>query len=75
MSAESLQRALRALGIDCVVEAHEKLAVIVPASEAIGLDDPTVRRAAIALLAEHGFTHLALEIPDSPRNDAAVSGD
>lgn len=75
MSAEGLQRALVALGIDCTVEARDKLAVIVPSGASINLRDASVRRAALALLGEHGFTHLALEIPDAPSSDAALSRD
>lgn len=70
-----MQRALAELGIHCTVEARDNLAVIVRQHGASGLADPTVRRAALALLDEHGFTHLALEIPDAPGSDAAVSRD
>lgn len=75
MSADGLQRALRALGIDCAVEARDKLAIIVPSASARDLGEMSLRGAAIALLAEHGFTHLALEIRDTPGGDAALSRD
>lgn len=75
MSADGLQRALRALGIDCTVEARDKLAIIVPGASARDFSEMALRRAAIALLAEHGFTHLAVEIPDTPAGDAALSRD
>jgi hypothetical protein len=75
VSAESLQRALSELGIDCKVEAREKLAVIVPRDAPANLRDAPTRRAALALLAEHGFTHLALEIAESSSDDAPVSRD
>ena len=75
MSAESLRAALSALGIECTVEARDRLAVIVPTNGGAALRDPAARRSALALLSEHGFTHLALEIPDAPADDAIVSGD
>ena len=75
MSADGLQRALRAIGIDCTVEAREKLAIIVPSASSRDFSEASLRRSAIALLAEHGFTHLALEIPDSTAGDAAFSRD
>ena len=63
MSAASLQAALAALGIGCDVEAHDGLAVLVPRDDAgERLRDPAARRAALAILGEHGFTHLALEL-------------
>jgi hypothetical protein len=74
LSADGLQRALAALGIDCTVEARDKLAVIIP-KHAGPLREASVRRAALAMLGEHGFTHLALEIPDAPSEDAAFSRD
>jgi hypothetical protein len=75
VSADGLQRALRGLGIDCTVEAREKLAIIVPSGSLRDFSESSLRRSAIALLAEHGFTHLALELPDSPAGDAALSRD
>ena len=67
MSAESLERALRDAGIECVVEAQERLAVIVPGPRGLDLSSADVRRRALALLPAHGFTHLALELlPPSP---------
>ena len=75
MSADGLQRALRAIGIDCTVEARDKLAILIPSAPTRDFNEPSVRRAAIALLAEHGFSHLALEIPGTPDGDAALSRD
>ena len=75
MSADGLQRALRAIGIDCTVEARDKLAIIIPAAPARNFSEASLRRAAVALLAEHGFSHLALEIPGTPDGDAALSRD
>lgn len=75
MSAAGLERALSALGIDCTVESRDKLAIIVPRGHAARFEDASVRRAATALLREHGFTHLALEIPGPSADDASLSGD
>lgn len=65
MSADSLGAALRALGIPCTVEAQGRLAVLVPDGDVSLLERDDVRRAAVVLLADHGFTHLALELVDA----------
>lgn len=75
MSADGLERALRAIGIECSVEARDRLAIIIPKTPARDFTEPALRRAAIALLAEHGFSHLALEIPGTPDADAPLSRD
>jgi hypothetical protein len=75
VSADGLQRALRALGIDCTIEARDKLAIIIPTASARDVGEMALRRSALALLAEHGFTHLALEITDTPAGDATLSRD
>ena len=78
MSAASLEAALRALGIDVRVEAYGALALLVPDGDTGALADVDVRRTATALLAEHGFTHLALELvedADPAERRAALPGD
>jgi hypothetical protein len=65
MSAATLEAALRSLGLVCTVEAHDRLAVIV-ADNPAALEDARLRRAAMSLLAGHGFTHLALELTGPP---------
>jgi hypothetical protein len=60
--AEGLERALRAAGIPCVVDAFDRLAVIVPAPGGVQLRDAELRSRALSLLASFGFTHLALEL-------------
>ena len=60
--AEGLERALRAVGVSCVVDAFERLAVIVPGPDGVVLGDASLRRRALALLPQYGFTHLALEL-------------
>ena len=71
MSAESgapdaagLERALRAAGVPCVVDAFDRLAVVVPGPGGTALADAELRRRALALVAAHGFTHLALELTE-----------
>jgi hypothetical protein len=71
VSAESLEAALRAEGIDCVVEERERLAVIVPGPRGLDLSSVELRRRALALLPAHGFTHLALELLPPPPERAA----
>ena len=73
MSAESLEVALRAPGIDCVVDPHERLAVIVPGPRGIDLSSAELRRRALELLGAHGFTHLAVELV-APDADTAAEG-
>jgi hypothetical protein len=65
VSAETLGAALRALGIACSVEAQGRLAVVIPDGDVTLLEQDEVRRAALALLGDHGFTHLALELVDA----------
>ena len=75
MSADGLERALRAIGIECSVEARDRLAIIIPKAPTRDFSEPSLRRAAIALLPEHGFSHLALEIPETSDGDATLSRD
>jgi hypothetical protein len=65
MSAGTLREALGAAGLPCEVEGREKLAVL--RLEADGADlmaDFEIRRRALALATEHGFTHAAIELTD-----------
>lgn len=75
--AEGLERALRAAGVPCVVDAFDGLAVIVPGPEGAALGDPALRRRALALLPQFGFTHLALELtgPSTTARGATVRRD
>jgi hypothetical protein len=58
--------ALRALGVRCTVEARGNLAIVIPAPGERSLEDAGVRRAALAALRGHGFTHAAVEPRDEP---------
>ena len=76
MSAPSLAAALAAHGVDARVDARAALAVLtVPNADAAErLRDADVRRAVIALAAQHGFTTVALELASATDDRAALSG-
>ena len=67
--APGFEAALAGAGLVCAVEARGRLALVVPH---LGLgaearwSDPAVRQRTLALAAEHGFTHAAIELrPDA----------
>ena len=60
--ATGLAIALSGLGLSCMIEAHERLAVIVPTGAMPELSDAAVRREIQALAIAHGFTHVALDL-------------
>jgi hypothetical protein len=62
----SVEAALRALGVRCTVEARGNLAVVIPAPGEHAFEDAGVRRAVLAALRAHGFTHAAVEPCDEP---------
>ena len=62
--AVALEGALQSLGVECAVEAHDRLAVVV-SRRAEDFLDPARREAALRLATEHGFTHVALELVDA----------
>lgn len=72
MTAASLEAALRSRGISCRVEPLDRLALLIPEGQHAVLEDATVRREAVALVREHGFTHVAIELVDEPGGDAAL---
>lgn len=73
MSPVELERALAAAGIACTVEACGSLAVILVPT-ATPFVDSGLRERAVALARQHGFSHLAVEIPGA-ESDAVVPGD
>lgn len=75
MSAAGLEAALRSLGIHCSVEAIDRLAVVVPNDDAAEVEAVRVRRDALRLIREHGFTHLALELAGEPADSAPLHRD
>lgn len=71
MSAETLMDALAAAGCPARVEARGRLAVVIT-EDPRPLADETIRRTALRLAREHGFTHLALELADAGEHEEAV---
>ena len=57
-------RALAAAGIDTSVEIRDRLVVLTPRDKVPDLTSAERRRALLALAAERGFTHVALELVD-----------
>ncbi len=72
MSADQLRAALGSQGIECDVEAHGRLAVVVAGEAAAEWSTPALRAMVVELAADAGFTHVALEIADR-RAGAALS--
>jgi sugar phosphate isomerase/epimerase len=62
-SRDELERAIRALGVRCTIEAHDALALALPDPGERGFENDEVRRRAIDLARAHGFSHLAVELP------------
>ena len=75
---EELERALRELGLHCAVQAFDALAVAVLEPGERGFERDDIRRRAIELARAHGFSHLAVELPNAEHADpnrAPFSGD
>ena len=67
-NATALAAAIAELGVQCALEARGGLALLLPAAESVAtLQAPEVRRAVLALAREHGFTHVAIELPSDRR--------
>ena len=68
-NAATLASAIAELGVQCSLEARGGLAVLMPAPEGVSaLRSPETRRAVLALAREHGFTHVAIELPNDRRS-------
>ncbi len=61
---EALERALVDAGIAARVEVRERLAILIPRGNDANLKSEAQRRVVLALAAERGFTHVALELLD-----------
>ena len=72
--ADQLAAALSGMGVPCKVEPRAALAVLmVESGVAQRLADGELRRAALALAREQGFTHLAVELaPPAAGADAPL---
>jgi len=67
-NARSLAEGLAELGLVCVLEARGKLVLLMPDAASVEkLADESLRRAALALAKQHGFTHAAIELPNDRR--------
>lgn len=62
MSAESLVAWLRESGIECAIEARDRLAIITVATDTPLLRDDGVRREIVTRARAAGFTNVAVEI-------------
>ena len=66
--AAALATAIAKLGVDCALEVRGGLALLLPTPEgATALQQDESRRAVLALAKEHGFTHVAIELPNERR--------
>ena len=75
MSATSLEAALRSHGVPCRVEPLDRLALLIPDGPVAVLEAAARRRETIALVRDHGFTHVAIELVDEPVGDAPLPRD
>jgi hypothetical protein len=67
-NAAALAAAIAELGVQCSLEARGGLALLMPVEESISaLQSPDTRRAVLALARQHGFTHVAIELPNDRR--------
>ena len=67
-NAIALAAALADLGVQCSLEVRGGLALLLPVSSSIQtLQSPDTRRAVLALARQHGFTHVAIELPSARR--------
>jgi hypothetical protein len=74
----ALEGALAERGLVCRVESRSGLAVLIADQATVAaLGDAELRRAALALAREHGFSHVAIELRSDAsagsRSDAPVS--
>jgi hypothetical protein len=81
-NATALAEALAALGVQCALEVRSGLALLLPTPDGVArLDEDETRRAVLALGRQHGFTHVAIELPSERRkandtdSDAALLRD
>lgn len=74
--AAALATAIAKLGVECALEVRGGLALLLPTPEgAAALQRDESRRAVLALTKEHGFTHVAIELPNERRKASTPSTD
>ena len=72
----ALAAALAMRGIECALEVRGALALLLPKPEGVAaLQVDENRRAVLALAKEHGFTHVAIELPTERRRSSTPSTD
>ena len=72
MSLEGLDVALRELGVTCTIETRDTLAVLCPVGDVTAVADDAIRRRIVQAATAHGFTHVAIELPEDAAADEAV---
>lgn len=73
-NAAALAAAIAKLGVDCALEVRGGLALLLPTAEgAASLQVEERRRAVLALAKEHGFTHVAIELPNERRRSSTTT--
>jgi hypothetical protein len=67
-NASALALEIAALGVRCALEARGGLALLLPETGSVEmLQSSDTRRAVLALARQHGFTHVAIELPSDRR--------
>jgi hypothetical protein len=75
-NAVAFAAAVAKLGIDCALEARGGLALLLPTPQGVAaLQVDESRRAVLALAKEHGFTHVAIELPSERRSSSTPPAD
>jgi len=75
-NAVALGAAIAKLGIECALEVRGGLALLLPTVEGVAaLQADENRRAVLSLAKEHGFTHVAIELPSDRRRSSTSPTD
>jgi hypothetical protein len=75
-NAVALAAAIAKLGIECALEVRGGLALLLPTVEGVtALQADENRRAVLSLAKEHGFTHVAIELPGDRRRSSTSPTD
>ena len=75
-NAVALAAAIATLGIDCTLEVRGGLALLLPTLDGVAaLQVEETRRAVLALAKDHGFTHVAIELPSERRTSSTPPTD
>ena len=75
-NAAALAAELARLGIECALEVRGGLALLLPTPDGVAaLQVDETRRTVLALAKEHGFTHVAIELPSERRKSSTPPTD